>query len=452
MDETTRKIVAILFSDIAGFTRAMGQDEELAIRAVSRSRTVQKELVRKFHGDWVQEVGDGALCTFASAVEAVTCAVEIQRAFEGDADFKLRIGIHIGDIVFRKTETGYDVFGDGVNVAARVQGVSEEGGICISERVYDELRNRKLIDVRYLGEHQLKNVNRPIGIYTVVDPQKPGAVAATPGPPEVRGARAGPRRVRLLGALGVLALAGIAALVWSLQGRTPSAPSSPQALPAPVQPETEHAPAPELAAPRVESSAAQPPVVQAPVVQPPVAQAPVVAPQAAAPAPRAAAVAPPAAHAFDTLRRALLARVGPWGDARARVETDPNPVPNDEKYQIVFEAQCDCEAMLFAIDGSKDEIALLYPNPYDPSQRLKPGERRSLPSTGAYSFRAVGGEGVDMLKLFVTPREFSFPAANLKSWEASPKTPERLAELARWLDSLEKIPFATSVTPLQIRR
>jgi hypothetical protein len=163
-------------------------------------------------------------------------------------------------------------------------------------------------------------------------------------------------------------------------------------------------------------------------------------------------VTPPAELAFDAVRRALLARVGPWGEARARVETDPNPVPNEEKYQIVFEAQCDCDAMLFAVDGSKDEIALLYPNPYDPPRRLVPGERRSLPSTGAYSFRAVGGEGVDMLKLFVTPREFSFPHANINSWEATSREPERLAELARWLDSLEKIQFATSVTPLQIRR
>ena len=400
MEESTRKIVAILFSDIAGYTAAMGQDEELAIKAVSRSRTVQKELVRKFHGDWVQEVGDGALCTFASAVEAVTCAVEIQRAFEGEADFKLRIGIHVGDIVFRKTETGYDVFGDGVNVAARVQGVSEVGGICVSDRVYDELRNRKLFDVDYLGEHQLKNVNRPIGVYAVVDRPSSGAVA-TPVPPPVRAEK---RRGWPIAVFGALAIAGIAALAWSLQGHTP---------------------------------APQPPIVDPVVV---------------APTPQIAAVSPPAALAFEAVRRALLARVGPWSEARARVETDPNPVPNEEKYQIVFEAQCDCEAMLFAIDGSKDEIALLYPNPYDPPRRLVPGERRSLPSTGAYSFRAVGGEGVDMLKLFVTPREFSFPAANINSWEATPRKPERLAELARWLDSLEKIPFATSVTPLQIRR
>jgi hypothetical protein len=163
-------------------------------------------------------------------------------------------------------------------------------------------------------------------------------------------------------------------------------------------------------------------------------------------------VTPPAELAFDAVRRALLSRVGPFGEARARVETDPNPVPNEEKYQIVFEAQCDCEAMLFAVDGNKDEIALLYPNPFDPARRLKPGEKRSLPGTAAYSFRAVGGEGVDMLKLFVTPREFDFPPANINAWEASPRKPERLAELARWLDSLEQIPFATFVTPLQIRR
>jgi class 3 adenylate cyclase len=435
MEETTRKIVAILFSDIAGYTAAMGQDEELAIRAVSRSRTVQKELVRKFRGDWVQEVGDGALCTFASAVEAVSCALEIQRAFEGDTDFKLRIGIHVGDIVFRKTETGYDVFGDGVNIAARVQGVSEEGGICISERVYDDLRNRRLIEVRDLGEHQLKNVNRPIRVYAVIDPQRPGAVAAAAA---TASAAPAPRPRRwLIPALGVLALAGIAVLAWFLEDRRPAEPV--------VEP------------PAAERPAAREPVVQQPAVVAPQAGAPpAVAPPAVAPAPAripaGPAKAPPPELAFDALRRALLARVGPWGEARARVETDPNPVPNEEKYQIVFEAQCDCDAMLFAVNGSADEIALLYPNPYDPPRRLSPGERRTLPGTAAYSFRAVGGEGVDMLKLFVTPRRFSFPEANINAWEATPATPERLAELARWLDSLEEVPFATSVTPLQIRR
>jgi hypothetical protein len=384
-------------------------------------------------------VGDGALCTFASAVEAVACAVEIQRAFEGDPNFKLRIGIHVGDIVFRKTETGYDVFGDGVNVASRVQGVSEVGGICVSDRVYDELRNRKLIDVRYLGEHKLKNVNRPIRVYAVVDPKSPASVAAAAA--AAAEAPAAGRRGWLTAALALLALGGLAALAWSLQGRTSGAPSSPKAIhsaetSAPPTP----APAPVQEAPRAEAVAVQPAPVAPPVVQPP------------APAPRVAAVTPPAEVAFDAVRRALLARVGPFGEARARVETDPNPVPNDEKYQIVFEAQCDCEAMLFAVDGNKDEIALLYPNPFDPSRRLKPGEKRRLPGTAAYSFRAVGGEGVDMLKLFVTPRQFEFPEANINAWEASPRKPERLAELARWLDSLEKIPFATFVTPLQIRR
>jgi class 3 adenylate cyclase len=442
MDETTRKIVAIMFSDIAGYTAAMGQDEELAIRAVSRSRAVQKELVRKFRGDWVQEVGDGALCTFASAVEAVTCAVEIQRAFQGDPNFKLRIGIHVGDIVFRKTETGYDVFGDGVNVAARVQGVSEVGGICVSDRVYDELRNRKLIDVRDLGEHRLKNVNRPIRVYALIDKSAGGAPGSEVAAPAA--APAGKRRGWLTAAFALLALGGIAALAWSLQGRAPGTPSSPKAIHtaeqrAPIEPP----PAPVQEAPKAEPSVVQPAPV-APPAQEQVAPAP-------APAPKLAAVTPPAELAFEAVRRALLSRVGPFGEARARVETDPNPVPNEQKYQIVFEAQCDCEAMLFAVDGNKDEIMLLYPNPHDPERRLTAGEQRRLGASG-YSFIAEGGEGVDMLKLFVTPRQFSFAPANINTWTATPRKPERVAELARWLDSLEEIPFATSVTPLQIRR
>jgi hypothetical protein len=197
---------------------------------------------------------------------------------------------------------------------------------------------------------------------------------------------------------------------------------------------------------KAQAAAAAPPAVEPAAVVPPVAKP---MPPAAT---QVAAVAPPSALAFDALRRALLARVGPLGEVHAVVDTDPNPVPNDQTYHVVFEAQCDCDAMLFAIDGSKDEIALLYPNPYDPAQRLARGERRKLPSGDKYKFRAVGGEGIDMLKLFVTPGQFDFPEANINAWSATPADPERLAELARWLDTLERIPFATSVTPLQIRR
>ena len=164
MSDETRKIAAVLFSDIVGFTSAMGQDEETAIKVVSRSRVVQKELVHKHKGAWLQEIGDGAMCTFDSAVEAVSCALEIQRAFAEDPDFQLRIGIHVGDLVFRKTEIGTDIFGDAVNVASRVQGAADAGGVSISERVYDDLRNRKGFVCSFMGEKHLKNVNRPIRV------------------------------------------------------------------------------------------------------------------------------------------------------------------------------------------------------------------------------------------------------------------------------------------------
>ena len=160
MPEESRRIVAMMFSDIVGYTAAMGADEETAIRVVSRSREVQKELVRTFGGQWLQEIGDGAMCSFESAVKAVSCALEIQRALRDDPDLKLAIGIHVGDVVFRKTDIGYDVFGDAVNVAARVQSIAGAGGITISERVYDDMRNRKGVEFEFLGEKQLKNVNR----------------------------------------------------------------------------------------------------------------------------------------------------------------------------------------------------------------------------------------------------------------------------------------------------
>ena len=178
-DAESRKISAILFSDIVGYTATMGQDEEAAIRAVSRSRSVQKELVRKHEGVWLQEIGDGAMCTFDSAVQAVRCALEIQRSFRKEPDFQVRVGIHVGDLVFRKTDIGTDVFGDAVNVAARVESVCDPGGIAVTERVYDDLRNRKGFVVEFMGEKQLKNVNRPIRVYRILDPDSEEGQAAS---------------------------------------------------------------------------------------------------------------------------------------------------------------------------------------------------------------------------------------------------------------------------------
>jgi class 3 adenylate cyclase len=422
-EDTRRRIVAILFSDIVGYTAAMGEDEELAIRAVSRSRAIQKELVRRFNGQWVQEVGDGALCTFDSAVEAVNCALEIQRAFHADPDFSLRIGIHVGDIVFRKTEVGYDVFGDGVNVASRVQGVAEPGGIGISERVFDDLRNRKDIDVTFVGEKQLKNVNRPIRVYAVID--RDGPAPAAPAESARAAAPGAAARSRLLptAALAAVLVAGVlVTLLWPRAAEPP-----PLAEPA----------APRAAAPRPAGEERAPAEASAERAKPSLEQAP---------------PTPVAPGSFAAVRKTLLGAVGTWAEARPRVWTEPDPVPDRATYRVRFEANCECSALLFAVDDSGDDIVLLYPNPYEPVRRLAPGEVLEIPSSDAYQLRAVGGQGMDLLKLLVTREAIDFPAVAFQSWAATPHAPERVAELEQLLDGLDGHDWAAAVTPLHIAK
>lgn len=201
MPEQERRLAAIMFTDIEGYTTRMGRDESRAISSVQRSRSEQRRLVESFNGRWVQEVGDGALCTFPSTVDAVNCALEIQRLFEGDDDLSLRIGIHEGDIVIQ----GDDVFGDGVNIASRIQALASSGGICVSGKVYDEIRNKPEIRAFPLGEPSLRNVDHPVSVYAVAVAD--GAAAGREG--RRRGLRVG---------LGVAAALIAAVVVWAADG------------------------------------------------------------------------------------------------------------------------------------------------------------------------------------------------------------------------------------------
>jgi hypothetical protein len=162
--------------------------------------------------------------------------------------------------------------------------------------------------------------------------------------------------------------------------------------------------------------------------------------------------ASPADAAFREARKALLGAAGTWREADARVWTSPDPVPNEDTYQVFFEARCDCQALLFAVDSSEKDIRLIYPNPYEPFTRLVPGEARSIPSAPTYHLRAVGGEGMDILKLFVTSGDFAFAGGIEDAWDASPDGPERVAELAAFLASLAGTEWASAAIPLQITR
>jgi class 3 adenylate cyclase len=439
MSDESRRIVAMMFSDIVGYTAAMGADEETAIRVVSRSREIQKDFVRKFEGQWLQEIGDGVMCSFESAVKAVSCAFEIQRALRDDPDLNLAIGIHVGDVVFRKTAIGFDVFGDAVNVAARVQSVAGAGGITISERVYDDMRNRKGMEFEFLGEKQLKNVNRPIRIYNVIDRE---GLGDAPAPKPRLGKAAAPEAASpLRWALpAAIAVAAAAAAAVFLMRAAPEAPET-QPLPDAGSAVAERTPEAEVPVDRI----AQPEGAAGEGAAEMGELETAVSPAEERPLPDKAADG-----SFASVRKALLSASGPWDEAGPRIWTEPDPVPNDATYLVRFEAQCDCDALIFSVDGSTEDISLLYPNPYETKAPLVAGKTFEIPSSSGYSLRAVGGQGMDFLKLFVVRGEFGFPPDGSQSWYATPEEPERVAELAALLKRLEGQQWHSVATPLHI--
>jgi TolB-like protein/Flp pilus assembly protein TadD len=158
-----------MFTDIVGYTALMGEDEQQALQLLQHNRELLKPIIRQYNGEWLKEMGDGTLSSFASAVEAVNCALQIQHILKEDPKLSLRIGIHIGDIVF---EEG-DVFGDGVNVASRMEPLAEPGCVCVSEQVYDAIHNKSGIEAQFLGEKKLKGVDKPVKVYAVTEIRAP---------------------------------------------------------------------------------------------------------------------------------------------------------------------------------------------------------------------------------------------------------------------------------------
>src|SRR5215472_12331073 len=173
----TRRLAAILAADVAGYSRLMGADEE---GTHERLQTYLGELVNpkiaERRGRVVKNTGDGFLAEFASVVDAVKCAVEMQRGMaKRNADtppekrIEFRIGINLGDVI---VET-HDIFGDGVNVAARLEGLAEPGGVLVSNTVHDQVRDRLPFTFENLGEQQVKNITRPVRVYRVGDRDLP---------------------------------------------------------------------------------------------------------------------------------------------------------------------------------------------------------------------------------------------------------------------------------------
>jgi len=158
-----RRLAAIVFTDIVGYTHLMHINEDHALRLRSRHREILQALHKKYDGEILQFFGDGTLSIFNSSVNAVECSVEMQIEYKKDPEVPVRIGIHVGDISY----DGTDAFGDGLNVAARIEPICEPGGVYISERVFEDIRNHAWLQAVHVGNYQLKNIEGETPLYAI---------------------------------------------------------------------------------------------------------------------------------------------------------------------------------------------------------------------------------------------------------------------------------------------
>jgi adenylate cyclase len=165
MSDQSRKLAAIMFTDIVGYTAIMQKDEQVALNMIERHRKVLEAATQKFNGRILQYYGDGSLSIFPSAYDAVECAMEIQRTLIDETRVPLRIGIHLGDIIIR----GDSVYGDGVNVASRIESLGMAGSILFSDTIFHLIRNQPDIRTKHLGKFDLKNVDHPVPVYALAN-------------------------------------------------------------------------------------------------------------------------------------------------------------------------------------------------------------------------------------------------------------------------------------------
>jgi len=218
-EDFKRKLTAILSADVAGYSRLMGDDEEATVRTITAYREVMATLIEKHRGRVVDSPGDNVLSEFASVLDGVRCAVEIQEEFKArnaqlseNRRMQFRIGINLGDVI----QEGERIYGDGVNIAARVEGLAEAGGICISGTVYEHIKNKLVLWSEFLGEHAVKNIVEPVRVYKIR--MEPGAAADVS-----REKKAGLKHWRWAVLAIVVVVAAVIVTIWNFYLR-PSPP------------------------------------------------------------------------------------------------------------------------------------------------------------------------------------------------------------------------------------
>jgi adenylate cyclase len=216
-----RKLTAILSADVKGYSRLMGTDEEATVRTLQEYKGVMASSIQHHRGRIVDAPGDNILAEFASVVDAVQCGVEIQQVLRAKnallpetRRMEFRIGINLGDVI----EEGDSIYGDGVNIAARLESLAEAGGICISESAYQQIENKLPLRYDYLGEHEVKNIAKPVRVYRArIEPEA--------APPKL-GEEKKPGQKRLsktaLAIIAVVIIAGLVALYQFVLRPSPS--------------------------------------------------------------------------------------------------------------------------------------------------------------------------------------------------------------------------------------
>jgi len=161
----TRQLAAILFTDIAGYTAIMQADEQLAVKLVKHHRLVLEKTVPAYEGDVIEYFGDGSLCIFTSITQAMHCALSIQLQLQAEPIVPLRIGLHIGEVIYEDGK----IMGDGVNIASRIQSLGRAGSIMFSKEIFDKIKNHQEFKTVYLGRYKLKNVEDPMEVFVLAN-------------------------------------------------------------------------------------------------------------------------------------------------------------------------------------------------------------------------------------------------------------------------------------------
>ena len=165
-----RKLTAVFSADVAGYSRLMGEDEAATVKTLEAYKQVMFSLIKQHRGRVIDSPGDNLLAEFASVVDAVQCGVAVQKELQArnaglpeNRKMEFRIGINLGDVI----EEGERIYGDGVNVAARIEGLALPGGVCVSGTAYDHVENKVAAEFEYLGEQAVKNIRKPVRAYRI---------------------------------------------------------------------------------------------------------------------------------------------------------------------------------------------------------------------------------------------------------------------------------------------